>query len=562
MADAGDDCRGQMRGAEDQNGWALAPKLSFMARFVSRALRAFARDAIESLDDPFESLRDSEATDARPIYPPEILLSERVSPEERSRIIASERSHPKTHGVDHFTVLVLNQLHRLDDPDKMASVTEDQCHRPRTLDKIAKLGYRLPAFHEEVNAVGLQGRRSFLRAHWHRAAKRIEVQLTRHVLNEHLPMYDDHEPTFFDSLAEAALYFEAVVRPLLGFDAAGRLPSDGRVCRRKHLDGDVSAMAFSGLGQWWLRAVVGTGSDASWADRQAVLGTCAPPTGTVAVVDLCGMAEFEVRPGFLPYGAAAFFGADRQLLGIFLPRTERPADSGTECKAGKYLQAAAGRMVCPPGDEGAGGNDAVGDDWAFAQWRFKSSLYWLTFGVFHLVHCHWITSNTLVIATREELPRAHPVRRLVWPFLQNSVTINAKAAVKLAAEQGALVRVSGNTFEGAVRMIEWLSKAWRYETLEQQLARTGLPTDACDAMPFAADGRCLWSIIQRFVTRYLEAFYLPDDAGTSSTAEPPGRTRVADDARLQDFWRTADRAAMDGRTLGLPPTLSLATLAD
>lgn len=369
--------------------------------------------------------------------------------------------------------------------------------------------------------------------------------LLESVLSDSLPLYDGIEPTFFESPQEAALHFDQVFRPLLDFDATSRTASDGRVCRSKHVDGDVSAIAFSGIGQWWLRAVHGEGSYAVWPDRQAPRD-CQSPPGAIAVIDLCKMADCEVREGFLPYGAAAFFGAKRTVLAVFLPKLTRSGDAASEM------------IFAPDG----GSSKETTDAWEFALWRFKSSMYWLTFGVFHLVHCHWITSNSLAIATREELSSSHPVRQLVWPFLHNAVTINFAAGVKLTSKQGALVRVTSHTFDASFGLVEWLSKAWRYETFEEQLASSGLPAEILDTMPFVQDGRLLWQSFSSFVSDYLAIFYSTDVGSAASRGISEGRRHLVDDFEIMAFWAAVDKAAMQSRRFGLSQHLTFDALVD
>ena len=113
----------------------------------------------------------------------------------------------------------------------------------------------------------------------------MDIQVTLAALNSALPGYGEAEPVFFESKVEVAVYLQAIMRPLYAIDAAGRSTTDGRVCLRKHVDVDLSAMTFTGIGAWWLRAVRNQGSEASWPDRQAPM-ECVPPAGAVFVLDI------------------------------------------------------------------------------------------------------------------------------------------------------------------------------------------------------------------------------------------------------------------------------------
>merc|ERR1711920_399284 len=167
------------------------------------------------------------------------------------------------------------------------------------------------------------------------------------------------------------------------------------------IDGNVEALVFAGVGQWFIKAVV----RGNWSGRQAS-SDVVPPSGSVAVVDMCAVAKYPVREGYARYGAAAFFGQDCGLLGIWLPDEKR--------------------MTTPESDR---------TDWLWAQWVFKCTMVYVSFVPKHLVDIHWITVNTMNIALRETLEHTHPVRRLLQPFTHRSITINREATQLVVAER-------------------------------------------------------------------------------------------------------------------------------
>lgn len=80
-------------------------------------------------------------------------------------------------------------------------------------------------------------------------------------------------------------------------------------------DRTLSLVAFQGLGAHRLEPVADDPEGATWA------------------VDLAWMCAFPVRDGLEPYGACAYFAADRSLQRIYTShddRTHRPGDSGWE----------------------------------------------------------------------------------------------------------------------------------------------------------------------------------------------------------------------------------------
>ena len=81
----------------------------------------------------------------------------------------------------------------------------------------------------------------------------------------------------------------------------------------------MGSFTFRGFHAWFLQSIRFSPDDGSahWADREAS-PACVPPATATCVVDQCGLAELEVRPGFERYGSAAFFNASRELLAIWI----------------------------------------------------------------------------------------------------------------------------------------------------------------------------------------------------------------------------------------------------
>ena len=288
----------------------------------------------------------------------------------------------------------------------------------------------------------------------------------------------------------------------------------------------------------------GGGGGVTWRGREAP-PECVPPPEAVAVVDVCHMAQYEVRRGYERYGCAAFFDAQRRQVAIWL--------------------AADGAMVTP--QSGA-------DAWAFAQWHVKCSMVYHGFATKHLAFIHWTVSNTAVVATFETLQPSHPVRRLLWPFIFGAVTINDSAVTKLATPHGGICRIGSQTPESMARYVRALAAQWKYETFEEHLRGVGTFRPGCglsvDDLPYAHDGRRLWAVLHRFFGRMLALSYrddataAPTTAAATAAASGSSLPAVTDDADLVRFWATADVCAFnheeaDPLSFGLPP-LSFAAL--
>jgi hypothetical protein len=125
--------------------------------------------------------------------------------------------------------------------------------------------------------------------------------------------------------------------------------------------------------------------------------------GAAYAVDLSWMCGFPVRPGLEPYGACAYFAADRTLLRVYTSHddtTHRPTDAS----------------------------------WEDAKWRWRSALFAAVTVADHLGATHFLASNLMVTVTQERLPENHPLRRFLKPYGYGAVDINLDAGLMLSPE--------------------------------------------------------------------------------------------------------------------------------
>ncbi|MEM7342124.1 MAG: hypothetical protein AAF467_26015, partial [Actinomycetota bacterium] len=147
------------------------------------------------------------------------------------------------------------------------------------------------------------------------------------------------------------------------------------------------------------------------------------PTDDAAfVVDLSWLVGYEVRSGFLPFGASAYFDADGSVLRIYVCHDDR---------------------TYTPGEDG----------WDQAKWVWKSSVLTAVGIVDHLGSTHFLTSNVVTTVARETLPVDHPLRRLFKAFTYGAADVNRAAALTLSNRGGIAHRLWSFTYEGLARML-------------------------------------------------------------------------------------------------------------
>eukprot|EP01046_Picozoa_sp_COSAG06_P017620 COSAG06_NODE_1204_length_10277_cov_21.330517_5_plen_179_part_00 len=131
------------------------------------------------------------------------------------------------------------------------------------------------------------------------------------------------------------------------------------------------------------------------------------PAGTEYILDMTCMEKYAVRESFCRYGGAAFFNADKEVLGIYV--CDLPHLGGELVTEPTKRQAA---LVLPDDP----------DSWEFAKFSLRCTLISLLTLRDHLCYCHWIISNRVSIASREQLGQDHPIRRVLKIFTFRSVS--------------------------------------------------------------------------------------------------------------------------------------------
>ncbi len=198
------------------------------------------------------------------------------------------------------------------------------------------------------------------------------------------------------------------------------------------------------------------------------------PFGAAYVVDLTWMAGYSVRAELEPYGAAAYFGSDRTLLRVYTPH-----DDTTHV----------------PGDAG----------WEQAKWRWRCSLFTAVTLVDHLGGIHLLCSNIMTVATREQLPADHALRRLLSPHIFGSTNVNVIADFVLSNPRGMAFRLFGFNYPDLVRLLVRGGANVAFEPFPKTMAAKHLDVLG-DLYPYATDGLAFYNIINDYVRDYLEIF--------------------------------------------------------
>ena len=246
-------------------------------------------------------------------------------------------------------------------------------------------------------------------------------------------------------------------------------------------DAAQSKFAFNGLGAQNMKRV-------TQADRRQWAGLPGAPTEAhIAraeyMSDYTWMSGLEVRAGYEPYGANAVFDADGEILGIVWSNAPNKVSLG----------------------EGAwiGPKDVF---WNRAKFVWRSSAVVGVTLADHLVGVHLLLSNAAVTATREKLPVAHPIRRLMTPFTYYTVTINRGSIATLLSRNSMLHRAVGLTWNGLKAGFLFASSHVEFGTATEQIEARGM-LDAPEWLyPWGADIQRYDAIVHKFVRAYVTTY--------------------------------------------------------
>ena len=268
-------------------------------------------------------------------------------------------------------------------------------------------------------------------------------------------------------------------------------------------DEAAAKIAFVGLGAHAIAKVTPAQREA-WG---AIPGSPGPAAleAAVFVSDFTWMAGLEVRNHYEPFGAAALFDGQGDIMGIVW----NAAPAATDLLAGAWVAKDGSPL------------------WDRAKFVWRSSL---VVGVTlrdHLVGLHATLSNAAVTATRENLPTTHPIRRLMTPFTFRTVWINKGSISTLLSRNGMLHRAVGLSWAGMKQAFRFAYENVVFTSATQQIKDRGMDDVPEWLYPWGADTRRFDAIVHDFVSKYVALYY-------GSNAEDCA-VRVVDDEYLMAF---------------------------
>jgi hypothetical protein len=207
--------------------------------------------------------------------------------------------------------------------------------------------------------------------------------------------------------------------------------------------------------------------------------------------DLRRLDSYERHPGLVSPGVRVHFRVDE-------PGRRLQADR-IECALG----------ACAPGD--AGWSQAV-----------KLALCAATTHVSLVRHFNWVhlaAGGPFAIATRNCLPAAHPLRRMLWPHMFRTQYSNQLVTKGQMAPGGDFESIFSFTHAGVCRLFEDSYREFDISVLAPPRdARRRAIADAGFATPTLDNRRAHFDVFLAHATRYLGVYYTSDAALAADTA--------------------------------------------
>lgn len=239
------------------------------------------------------------------------------------------------------------------------------------------------------------------------------------------------------------------------------------------------------------------------------------PDGAGYVVRTNSLAPLRVREGYESYGGDCYLDAGfRPVRIVRMEQGGSPWEPLTE-------------RIYTPGS----------DDWGYAKFAFRSSLFTLVTVCEHLYGIHLQWSNVTVVAARERLGAAHPIRQLLTPYYFGTIQVNhiansilvpwgtlgsrnfafTREALQHAWRAMPSLMVDGAEMRGRVSDAELLRLCFDCGAYFRRRA-ADLEVD----LPYYQQGGEYWLATHRMVDEYVALWY-------------PSLEAVAADAELLDF---------------------------
>eukprot|EP01083_Nonionella_stella_P286660 975609_1 len=220
--------------------------------------------------------------------------------------------------------------------------------------------------------------------------------------------------------------------------------------------------------------------DASYKQRSAEYLALLKETRYIS--DVSHLREYEVRAGYLRYGAVAYFDVNHRVIGI------QTYDSAQGRKA-RFCRAS-------PNDRN--------ERWKLVKYIWKCSVMICAHLQDWIAQCRFTEINGYLECIHRHLSATHPCRRLLEPFMHGTVSANYHLS-RIMQRNGVYHRALAFKYESFCRLISDCQEQYKFKVLKKRFRDLASDSDAL--CPAYDDTKQFWDIMERFVRAYLDIYY-------------------------------------------------------
>ncbi|XP_066445143.1 polyunsaturated fatty acid lipoxygenase ALOX15B-like [Eleutherodactylus coqui] len=150
-------------------------------------------------------------------------------------------------------------------------------------------------------------------------------------------------------------------------------------------------------------------------------------------------------------------------------------------------------------------------DWTLAKIWVRNADFQVHQTAYHLLHTH-LFAEVFNIATHRQLPRNHPVYKLLIPHLRYTLDINTFARKQLIGPGGLFDENMVVSEEGVKSLVRRAMEEMTYSALclPENIKARGL-----ESIPnyfYRDDGQMIWEAMERFVSNMVQHYYKSDES--------------------------------------------------
>ena len=233
------------------------------------------------------------------------------------------------------------------------------------------------------------------------------------------------------------------------------------------------------------------------------IGDLFAPDDAYYMNDVTFLGMFDVRDGYNKYGACLYFDKKFQLIAIYT------------CWNNK--------LTMKPENSTFDQNNIT--EWDYCKWAFKCTFSAVLTLCGHALKTHMIEANAFVVSVRESLPKHHPLRIFLKPYVFRTVSINNQAANSLIKEHAIFDRLYCFKRESFVDMLKYCILNYKFKPARNNYCHPSMMSENISErdFPFKYDLASLWDITYKYLSGWFDLYYptFDDDDGNGNTDRAP-----------------------------------------